>query len=33
MDGYICFELARQTPDRVARLALLDTTARPTPQS
>jgi pimeloyl-ACP methyl ester carboxylesterase len=29
MGGYICFELARQAPDRVARLALLDTTARP----
>jgi pimeloyl-ACP methyl ester carboxylesterase len=31
MGGYICFELARQAPDRVARLALLDTTARPDP--
>jgi len=29
MGGYICFELVRQAPDRVARLALLDTTARP----
>jgi pimeloyl-ACP methyl ester carboxylesterase len=29
MDGYVCFELARQAPERVARLALLDTTARP----
>jgi pimeloyl-ACP methyl ester carboxylesterase len=29
MGGYVCFELARQAPDRVARLALLDTTARP----
>ena len=29
MGGYICFELARQAPDRMARLALLDTTARP----
>jgi pimeloyl-ACP methyl ester carboxylesterase len=29
MGGYICFELARQAPDRIARLALLDTTARP----
>ena len=28
MGGYICFELARQAPNRVARLALLDTTAR-----
>jgi pimeloyl-ACP methyl ester carboxylesterase len=33
MGGYVCFELARQAPDRIARLALLDTTARPdTPQ-
>jgi pimeloyl-ACP methyl ester carboxylesterase len=29
MGGYICFELARQAPDRIDRLALLDTTARP----
>jgi pimeloyl-ACP methyl ester carboxylesterase len=29
MGGYICFELARQAPERVARLALLDTSARP----
>jgi pimeloyl-ACP methyl ester carboxylesterase len=29
MGGYICFELARQAPDRVVRLALLDTSARP----
>jgi pimeloyl-ACP methyl ester carboxylesterase len=29
MGGYIAFEIARQAPDRVARLALLDTTARP----
>jgi pimeloyl-ACP methyl ester carboxylesterase len=29
MGGYICFELARQAPDRVDRLALLDTSARP----
>jgi pimeloyl-ACP methyl ester carboxylesterase len=29
MGGYICFEIARQAPDRVARLALLDTSARP----
>ena len=29
MGGYICFETARRAPDRVARLALLDTTARP----
>ena len=33
MGGYICFEITRQAPDRVGRLALLDTTARPdTPQ-
>jgi pimeloyl-ACP methyl ester carboxylesterase len=29
MGGYIAFEILRQAPDRVARLALLDTTARP----
>jgi pimeloyl-ACP methyl ester carboxylesterase len=29
MGGYVCFEITRQAPDRVARLALLDTTARP----
>jgi pimeloyl-ACP methyl ester carboxylesterase len=29
MGGYVSFELARQAPDRVARLALLDTSARP----
>ena len=29
MGGYSCFELARQAPDRIERLALLDTTARP----
>lgn len=29
MGGYIAFELLRQAPERVARLALLDTTARP----
>ncbi|MGV2495364.1 alpha/beta fold hydrolase [Pelagerythrobacter aerophilus] len=29
MGGYICLEIMRQAPDRVARLALLDTTARP----
>jgi pimeloyl-ACP methyl ester carboxylesterase len=29
MGGYIAFEILRQTPDRVASLALLDTTARP----
>jgi pimeloyl-ACP methyl ester carboxylesterase len=29
MGGYVAFEILRQAPDRVARLALLDTTARP----
>ena len=29
MGGYICFEIVRQAPERVARLALLDTSARP----
>lgn len=29
MGGYLCFEIWRQTPERVLRLALLDTTARP----
>jgi pimeloyl-ACP methyl ester carboxylesterase len=29
MGGYVAFELLRQAPERVARLALLDTTARP----
>ena len=29
MGGYIAFELLRQAPQRVARLALLDTSARP----
>jgi pimeloyl-ACP methyl ester carboxylesterase len=29
MGGYISFEIMRQAPDRVVRLALLDTTARP----
>jgi pimeloyl-ACP methyl ester carboxylesterase len=29
MGGYISFEILRQAPDRVARLALLDTSARP----
>jgi pimeloyl-ACP methyl ester carboxylesterase len=29
MGGYICFEILRQAPDRVDRLALLDTSARP----
>ena len=29
MGGYVSFELLRQAPERVAKLALLDTTARP----
>jgi pimeloyl-ACP methyl ester carboxylesterase len=29
MGGYVAFEMLRQEPDRIARLALLDTTARP----
>ena len=29
MGGYIAFELLRQAPERIERLALLDTTARP----
>lgn len=29
MGGYIAFEIIRVSPDRVARLALLDTSARP----
>lgn len=29
MGGYVAFEVLRQAPDRVAKLALLDTTARP----
>ena len=29
MGGYIAFEILRQAPERVVRLALLDTTARP----
>jgi pimeloyl-ACP methyl ester carboxylesterase len=29
MGGYIAFEVMRQAPERVARLALLDTSARP----
>ncbi|HLY53085.1 MAG TPA: alpha/beta hydrolase, partial [Steroidobacteraceae bacterium] len=28
MGGYICFEILRQAPGRVAKLALLDTSAR-----
>src|SRR6185437_978714 len=29
MGGYICFELLRQAPQRIAKLILLDTSARP----
>ena len=29
MGGYISFEIMRQSPERVAKLALLDTSARP----
>ena len=29
MGGYLCFEVVRQAPARVAKLALLDTSARP----
>jgi pimeloyl-ACP methyl ester carboxylesterase len=29
MGGYICLEIMRQAPERVTRLALLDTSARP----
>src|SRR4051794_19758952 len=29
MGGYVAFEIMRQAPERVLRLALLDTTARP----
>lgn len=29
MGGYLAFEIVRQAPERVARLCLLDTTARP----
>ena len=29
MGGYVAFEVLRQAPERVAKLALLDTTARP----
>ena len=31
MGGYIAFEIQRQAPDRVLRLGLLDTSARPDP--
>ncbi len=34
MGGYISFEIMRQAPDRVTRLALLDTSAKPpTPET
>jgi pimeloyl-ACP methyl ester carboxylesterase len=34
MGGYIAFEVMRQAPERVSRIALLDTSARPaTPES
>ena len=29
MGGYVCFDILRQAPQRVLKLALLDTTARP----
>jgi pimeloyl-ACP methyl ester carboxylesterase len=29
MGGYICFEMMRQAPSRISRLALIDTSARP----
>jgi pimeloyl-ACP methyl ester carboxylesterase len=29
MGGYICLEILRQAPQRVIKLALLDTSARP----
>lgn len=29
MGGYICLEIMRQAPERISRLALLDTSARP----
>lgn len=29
MGGYVCFEVLRQAPERVAQVAVLDTTARP----
>jgi len=29
MGGYLCFEILRQEPERVIKLALLDTSARP----
>src|ERR1700742_5219022 len=31
MGGYIAFEIVRQAPDRVAKLALINTQARPDP--
>lgn len=32
MGGYVAFEILRQAPERVAKLALVDTTAAPDPQ-
>lgn len=29
MGGYVCFEILRQAPERIAKLVLLDTSARP----
>lgn len=29
MGGYLCFEILRQAPERVSKLALIDTSARP----
>ncbi|HEV2271740.1 MAG TPA: alpha/beta fold hydrolase [Steroidobacteraceae bacterium] len=29
MGGYVCFEILRQAPERIVRLVLLDTSARP----
>ena len=31
LGGYVCFEVMRQAPNRIAKLALLDTTARADP--
>jgi pimeloyl-ACP methyl ester carboxylesterase len=31
LGGYVCFEVMRQAPERISRLALLDTTARSDP--
>ena len=32
LGGYVAFEVLRRAPERIARLALLDTTPRPTPR-